>query len=79
MQAIQFTLHHEYIELNKLLKVTGVCDSGGEASALIVSGSVHVDGAVELRKARKIRTGQIIETDRARIVVLPGAKKTPVA
>lgn len=70
MQTIQFSLRHEYIELNKLLKVTGVSDSGGEASALIVSGAVRVDGATELRKACKIRPNQIVETDEARIVVL---------
>ncbi len=73
--TIQFALRQEYIELNKLLKVTGVSDSGGEASALIVSGAVRVDGATELRKACKIRPNQIIETDRARIVVLATAKK----
>ncbi len=52
--------NHEFIELHNLLKVTGLCASGGEAKALISEGQVTVDGAVELRKRCKIRQGQTI-------------------
>lgn len=51
----------EYIELNKLLKVTGLCNSGGQASAFITDGQVKVDGNVETRKRCKIRSGQLVE------------------
>lgn len=51
---------HEYIELNNLLKVTGLCESGGVAKLLIADGQVKVDGQVELRKRCKIRPGQIV-------------------
>lgn len=51
----------DYIELNSLLKVTGLCDSGGMAKQLIADGLVHVDGAVETRKRCKIRDGQKVE------------------
>ncbi|MCU7801378.1 MAG: RNA-binding S4 domain-containing protein [gamma proteobacterium symbiont of Lucinoma myriamae] len=51
---------HEYIELNNLLKVTGLCESGGVAKMLIADGQVKVDGQVELRKRCKIRQGQIV-------------------
>jgi ribosome-associated protein len=47
-----------YIELNDLLKVTGLCASGGEAKARIAQGQVQVDGQVELRKRCKIRKAQ---------------------
>ena len=70
MEALQFQLRDEYIELYKLLKVTGVCESGGGAGALITSGSVKVDDQVELRKGRKIRGGQVVKTSRAKITVL---------
>lgn len=69
MESIPFQLRDEYIELYKLLKVTGVCESGGGAGALIASGSVKVDGKVELRKGAKIRAGQVVETSGARIPV----------
>ena len=50
----------EFIELNNLLKVTGLCSSGGEAKMVISEGLVTVDGEVELRKRCKIRTGQVV-------------------
>jgi ribosome-associated protein len=58
----EFALRNsEFIELNDLLKVTGLCASGGEAKALIAEGLVKVDGRVELRKRCKIRQGQSVE------------------
>ena len=57
----QFELKdHEYIELNSLLKLTGITGSGGMAKVLIADGQVMVDGAVELRKRCKIRSGQTV-------------------
>ena len=51
----------EYIELNNLLKITGLCESGGRAKQLIADGQVKVNGEVELRKRCKVRTGQLVE------------------
>jgi len=58
-----------YIELNNLLKVTGLCDSGGRAKTMIADGCVKVDGKVELRKRCKIRSGQIVEIEGRKIGV----------
>ena len=69
MQTLQFQMRGEFIELHKLLKIEGICASGGEAKMLVGSGEVRVDGAVELRKACKIRAGQIVETGAVRIEV----------
>lgn len=57
-QDIRFDLQGEYIELNQLLKVCGLCGSGGEGKQLVAHGLVKVDGQVELRKTCKIRVGQ---------------------
>ena len=51
----------EYIELHDLLKVTGMCSTGGAAKIAITEGLVNVDGTVEQRKRCKIRQGQVIE------------------
>jgi len=59
----KFRLEDEYIELIKLLKVTGLCGSGGMAKVLTSEGRVKVDGAVELRKRCKIRKGQTVELE----------------
>ena len=50
-----------FVELDDLLKLTGVCDTGGMAKAAIGEGRVTVDGAVELRRRCKIRAGQTVE------------------
>ena len=60
---------NEYIQLNNLLKVIGLCDSGGMAKTVIAEGRVRVDGNVELRKRCKIRKGQIVEFVGHRITV----------
>lgn len=73
MKTTQFQLRTEFIELHNLLKVEGICASGGEAKMLVASGSVLVDGVVELRKACKIRAGQSVQTAAVRINVLPAA------
>ena len=70
MQNLQFQPRGEFIELHKLLKLMGVCASGGEAKALVASGAVQVDGQTELRKACKIRAGQTVWTAGARIAVV---------
>lgn len=59
----------EFIELNKLLKITGLCSSGGMAKAVIAEGRVKVDDKVELRKRRKIRSGQAIELEGHKVQV----------
>jgi ribosome-associated protein len=59
----------DYIELNNLLKVTGLCESGGRANQLIVTGQVKVDGQTETRKRRKIRAGNSVEYENQIITV----------
>ena len=68
-QEIAFQLEREHVELNQLLKLTGVCDSGGAGKHLVASGAVKVDGEVESRKTRKIGAGSVVEIGDLRIRV----------
>jgi ribosome-associated protein len=70
MQSIDFQLDRDFVELNQLLKLAGLCDSGGAGKALVASGAVRVDGVVETRKTCKIRAGQRVETGEASIRVV---------
>jgi ribosome-associated protein len=70
VQTIRFELESEFVELNQLLKLAGLCDSGGAGKMLVASGAVTVDGAVELRKTCKIRAGQQVQSGGARIEVV---------
>ncbi len=60
MQKIEFGLDRQFVQLNQLLKLTGLCDSGGAGKALVAAGGVALDGQVELRKTCKIRVGQVV-------------------
>lgn len=70
MQRLEFQLRGEFVELNQLLKLTGVADSGGAGKALVAEGAVSVDGQVELRKTAKIRAGQLVTLGDVQIHVL---------
>ncbi|MDR3482474.1 MAG: RNA-binding S4 domain-containing protein [Burkholderiaceae bacterium] len=70
MQHLEFHLQGDYIELNQLLKLVGICDSGGAGKMLVASGEVSVDGHAELRKTCKIRAGQLVSLGNIRIKVL---------
>jgi len=69
MQHIDFELNDEYVELNQLLKLAGLCDSGGAGKMIVATGGVKVDGKTELRKTCKIRAGQVVTLGDVRITV----------
>lgn len=58
--SIVLAVRGEHIQLDQLLKTTGLCHSGGFAHAEIEAGKVFVDGVVESRKRAKLRPGQMI-------------------
>lgn len=59
----EFVISDEYIELNKLLKASGLCDTGGQAKMVIEDELVMVDGETETRKRRKLKDGMIVKYD----------------
>lgn len=60
----------DYIELKNLLKVTGLCETGGEAKMAIEQGSVLVDDKLETRKAYKVKSGQLVTFNKKSVMVL---------
>ena len=48
------------IRLGQLLKLADVADSGAEAKALLADGAVLVNGEVETRRGRQVRTGDVV-------------------
>lgn len=49
------------IEMFKVLKIDNQVQSGGEGKFVISEGLVRLNGEVELRKAKKIFHGDVIE------------------
>ena len=72
MQQVDFELEpdRDFVELNQLLKLAGLCDSGGAGKAIVARGAVSVDGQRELRKTCKIRAGQRVRLGEVEIRVL---------
>jgi len=70
MQALEFHLTGAFIELHQLLKLSGLCSSGGAGKALVAGGNVKVDDALELRKTCKIRAGQNVRVGDVTIAVI---------
>jgi len=56
-----FSIAGEYIKLDSFLKAVNAVGSGGEAKLIIGEGAVLVNGAVELRRGRKLRPGDRVE------------------
>lgn len=59
----------QYIELYKLLKITNLTNSGGEAKAFIANGMVKVNEKTETRKSCKIHPGDKVEFNQQIIIV----------
>lgn len=70
MSVHEFQLEGDYVELNILLKLTGIAGSGGEGKHLVAEGLVKVDGIQELRKTFKVRAGQVVTIDDEEIRVV---------
>lgn len=54
-------LRDEFIKLGQALKAAGLCDSGVDAKFAIQEGHVKVNGEVELRRGKKLYSGDMVE------------------
>ena len=66
----QFAVRGDFIQLDQLLKATGLAATGGEAHAAVEAGHVRVDGRPELRKRAKLRPGQRVRVGGEEIVLV---------
>ncbi len=60
---------HEFIALDKLLKLISLVGSGGEAHSVIEEGLVTVNGEVELQKRKKLRKGDVMVFEGTEITI----------
>ncbi len=51
----------ETIRLDQFLKLTGSVPTGGHAKQAIQAGEVQVNGAVETRRRRQLKDGDVVE------------------
>ena len=58
-----------FIELNKLLKILGWVESGGQANMFITEGDVYVNDEQEFRKRRKLKKGDVVSFNGQRVTI----------
>ena len=67
---LEFELNeHEFIPLNKLLKLLNLVLSGGEANQRIEEGEVMVNDTVEKQKRKKLRVGDKVVFNNKIIII----------
>ena len=60
MEIRDVPISSESIRLGQFLKYAGMIDSGADAKGVIVDGMVLVNDAVETRRGRQLRRGDIV-------------------
>ncbi len=58
METVKIT--DEYIKLGQAMKLAGLVGSGTDAKYLIQDGQVKVNGEVDLRRGRKLVSGDVV-------------------
>lgn len=59
MENIQ--IRDEFIKLGQLLKLANLVESGAMAKEVIEDGLVKVNGEVDIRRGKKIYSGDVVE------------------
>ncbi|MFT6866482.1 MAG: ribosome-associated protein [Cyclobacteriaceae bacterium] len=67
----KFTLKEgeTFIELNNLMKILSWVNSGGEAKIRIDQSEVLVNNEIEIRRRRKLKSGDIIQFGEEKAVI----------
>ena len=67
---MEFKLKSDFIELDNLLKALDLVTSSAEAKQQIQAGAAKVNGLVESRIRRKLRSGDLVEFDGNTITIV---------
>ena len=68
-KTIKIHADQDYIELQNLLKVAGIIDTGGYAKMFLNENEVYVNGERDTRRGRKVRRGDLVKVSKQEIVV----------
>lgn len=66
----EIAIHTEFIKLEQLLKLANLVDTGGLAKQIIKDGLVSVNGEVCTMRGKKIREGDVVETEGYKLTVV---------
>lgn len=69
VEMIEFKLQGDFIELDNMLKALRLVQSGSEAKKCIIDGLVKINGVIESRIRRKLRSGDLAEFNGDKIII----------
>ena len=65
----EIKIETEFIKLDALLKFANLVSSGGEAKIHIAEGEVLVNGEICTMRGKKLRSGDMVELDGAKVCI----------
>ena len=63
MQKETVEITTEFITMDKLLKISGVADTGGQAFLMVEDGVVRLNGQLVTEKRKKVHSGDVVNID----------------
>ena len=63
MQKENIAITTEYITMDKLLKFSGVADTGGQAFLMVEDGIIKLNGKLVTEKRKKVFPGDVVNID----------------
>ena len=63
MQKETVEITTEFITMDKLLKFSGVADTGGQAFLMVEDGVVRLNGQLVTEKRKKVNPGDVVNID----------------
>ncbi|MDY4920500.1 MAG: RNA-binding S4 domain-containing protein [Phascolarctobacterium sp.] len=63
MQKENIDITTEFITMDKLLKFSGIADTGGQAFLMVEDGIIQLNGKLVTEKRKKVFPGDIVNID----------------
>lgn len=63
MQRETITIITDFITMDKLLKFSGVADTGGQAFLIVEDGIIKLNGKLVTEKRKKVFPGDVVNID----------------
>lgn len=63
MQRETITIITDFITMDKLLKFSGVADTGGQAFLMVEDGIIKLNGKLVTEKRKKVFSGDVVNID----------------
>jgi len=69
-QTFELKKEHTYIQLNNLLQVLQIAQTGGHAKLIIQNGDVMLNGIIETRVRKKLIPGNVVLVGNQSITII---------